>query len=146
MTRKSPHTRMCLRSGLRVLASVKMIECCVCSVDVESVGKTCSRKIHGSSCEVEKQYLNRIALECRGVGLNHFTGSTFGERPIGRPLWSLLSTRSTLSSLLKPALSDCCSDTRVRVVTYASFAPIELNQLAFGSLNANQQYTKSVYL
>ena len=138
MTRKSPHTRVCLR----VLASVKMIECCVCSVDVESVGKTCSRKIHGSSCEVEKQYLNRIELECRGVGLNHFTkigeGSTFGERPIGTPLWSLLSTRSTLSSLLKPALSDCCSDTRVRVVTYASFAPIKLNQLAFGSLYANQ--------
>ena len=78
MTRTSPHTRVCLRSGLRVLASVKMIECYVCSVDVESVGKTRSRKIHGSSCEVEKQYLNRIALECRGVGLNHFT--KIGER------------------------------------------------------------------
>ena len=50
-----------------------MIECCVCSVDVDPVGKTHCRKIHGSSCEAQKQHLNSLVLECCGIGLNHFT-------------------------------------------------------------------------
>ena len=50
----------------------KMIECCMCSNDAEAVGKSRCRKIHEPSCEVEKLYLENLAVNCRGVRLNCF--------------------------------------------------------------------------
>ena len=50
----------------------KMIECYVCLNDAEAVGKLCCRKIHGSSCEAEKLYLENLAVDYHGVRLNCF--------------------------------------------------------------------------
>jgi len=44
----------------------------VCSKDVEAVGKTRCKKFHGSPCEAERVYLNKIVLDCRGIGSNCF--------------------------------------------------------------------------
>ena len=49
-----------------------MIKCCVCLNDAEAVGKSRCRKIHGSSCEAEKHYLEKLAMDSRGVRLNRF--------------------------------------------------------------------------
>ena len=48
-----------------------MRKCCVCSLDVEAVGKSHCKKLHGPSCLSEKEYLNKIATEWHGVSLAH---------------------------------------------------------------------------
>ena len=51
-----------------------MRKCCVCSLDVEAVGKSRCKKLHGPSCLSEKEYLNKIATEWHGVSLAHVKG------------------------------------------------------------------------
>ena len=46
-----------------------MRECCICSTDVEAVGKSRCKRLHGSSCLREKEYLNKITTEWHGVSL-----------------------------------------------------------------------------
>ena len=130
-----------------------MIECCVCLNDVEAVGKSCCRKIHGFLCEAEKHYLEKLAVDCHGVRLNCFV--EIGQRKDVTicyqcshrysMIW-ILSWKSTSTSLLLGMEEHTCPNLAKNCVHFVSFAPITLNQLAFGLLNVNQQYTKSVYL
>ena len=46
-----------------------MRECCICSSDVEAVGKSRCKRLHGPSCLREKEYLNKITTEWHGVSL-----------------------------------------------------------------------------
>ena len=44
----------------------------MCLNDAEAVGKYYCRKIHGSSWEAEKYYLEKLAMDSWGIRLNHF--------------------------------------------------------------------------
>ena len=129
-----------------------MIKCCVRLNNAKAIGKSCCRKIHGSLCEAEKHYLEKLAVYCRGIRLNCFVeigqrkNATYYQCSNQYSMIWILSWKSTSTSLSLGMEEHMRPNLAKNWVHFGSFMPITLNQLAFGSLNANQQYTKSVYL